>query len=323
MVDQRKEPHLCVVHGGGERKAGEAFNRPAGAMNLASVNDTPQSSTPFSTPEMRKIYNAYLDAQRAGQSIFYVVWNNRHPKAECYSTNNYESIFGIDDSASPYIFEDISKPFSYYISDSRLKEIQNHDDFERVIREQGEQRAFDNPYDELSELFPDPLPTFDPLTRLEEITGEKPSPQTLGGDWQASANPNSPYSEKIKQIHRIFDEQRCKALHNNLYIVLTDNNELQSHILPKTYDIADVNQFLDCLNTGHAIILSLDLSKNFDDQIRSGDFDPEQLLSFESLRKMPLDCLTQAAKTESVLRNSPSVLGPKRPTLAVDNPPKP
>lgn len=315
MVDQEKRPHLCVVHGGGERKAGEAFSRPAGVMNLASINDTPQSSTPFSTSEMRKIYNAYLDAQRAGQSIFYVVWNNRHPKAECYSTNNYESIFGMDDSASPYIFEDISKPFSYYIPDSRLKEIQNHDDFERVIREQGEQRAFDNPYGELSELFPDPLSTFDSFT----TTGEKPPLQTLGGDWQASANPNSPYSEKIKQIHRIFDEQRCKALYNNLYIVLTDNNELQSHILPKTCDIADVNQFLDCPNTGHAIILSLDLSKSFDDQIRSGDFDPEQLLSFESLRKMPLDCLTSIKLLEHHAESAPTTLGSRKPTLAIDN----
>lgn len=116
-------------------------------------------------------------------------------------------------------------------------------------------------------------------------------------DWNASSDPSSPYSEKVQELHRLFDTARVNGLWNYLYIYINELNELSYIALPNQWNPTDLENHLNLLKQDQfsQVIVAMDLRKSFDSQIRSGNFNPEQFVSWESLRYHPLDCINSKA----------------------------
>lgn len=144
-------------------------------------------------------------------------------------------------------------------------------------------------------------------------------------DWRASDNGDSPYSAPIQFIHTLFDASRETANHRNFYIFLNGVNELKGFVLPEALPQSAFDTFLSKNPAIKSIlILTLDLSKPFDHQIRSGHFDPETSKGWKQLIDAPHDCLealSQKPQNLSKETGQPNSLAKRSWPKAVKLPP--
>lgn len=164
-------------------------------------------------------------------------------------------------------------------------------------------------------------PPIDPqLSQLVPVAAGNPS-DIPNGNWLED-HEQPQYSEKIKVVKALFEEERAKQKSNYLYVRLTRNGKITplKMVIDHT-NIRDLNNFVQSISPGSFVVMGLNLYEDFDEQIQSGDFDPRALKSWESLKTNPLDCITPLLEIQKQVEAAPTTLGPNRPVIVWDNKP--
>lgn len=298
-----KRPHnFGVINGGGNRTIGGVFDK-SSKPELVLIPAEPFTNVKQVLHEMG---NAFIDAHNAKMRVFAVLYCS-HDNSFTYASSNNEDSFipyaiGSDDTPlklKALLYTD--RPFEQQLPVKYTNNAQSIDDILRALEQIAEDNNENNPYGELPDLHKD---TEDSLRLILEANTSTPPPR---------------YCEKIQRIKKLFDEQKETGTSPYLYVRLTENNGVLPITLPDIYQADDANNFIRQLHPNDRIIMSLHLFGDFDEQIGSGNFDPYNLKSWESLRETPLDCLKPIKLIEQQRERAPTILGPKGPSLIVDN----
>jgi hypothetical protein len=306
-------------------------------LKLAATNTKTLQSAPdrkeinTALPFIEQVREQYNNPQNPVNNCLMILWDNERNQPVFIHTDSVDRLVDIMESDYPQaflsdpqakhhvvsIFEDTDEPFENYVPNSKIQEVKTWRDLERVISDNQEEDPTHG-YGALPDTTDHSVFSF----LIPEETGEFPVSDKLNGDWKASANPTPLYSEKIQQVHELFEEQRKELSADNkcLYIYAAADGKLVPVPLPYALNDDQAQIFFQHARPDLAFILSLSLFENFDEQIRNSHFEPAKLLSWESLKKAPFNDLKAVELIDDQLKNAPRLLGPKNPTLVWENP---
>ncbi|MEM6811348.1 MAG: hypothetical protein AAF549_02665 [Pseudomonadota bacterium] len=117
------------------------------------------------------------------------------------------------------------------------------------------------------------------------------------------------YSDKVETIFKLFTAaQKFPEAGKYIYIYVNDEHHVSYRQFNMAYPVEGVQRHIEQENDDPyvKIIMAMDLTKDFDDQIRSGDITPESMVSFENLKRKPLVTIT----VPQIIATSPTVIHP-------------
>ena len=317
-----------VIEGKGKRGIGDPFVSSAQLTPVPTLPNAKELKRFTANLIMHDMFEAFQSAHEEGFKGLAILQDHTLGGFQFYSFKDEDELLRLVPSSKAntvpikktglelqFTFH-LTKPFTDQFPTKYIKSVRDTNNILKAFIDIAEQHHFDNG-------------GYGDFSKPELIQGAKePKPRiNIDDDWQASANPDSPYSEKIQRIHEKFDSARETAIYNNFYVILNGDDDLTQITFKDAHSITDANNFLQRENPLTMIIMALDLSKDFDTQIRSGRFDPEQLKDWDSLKAYPLSCLSdikllpheKIAGLLSPPERKIHILGPPKPTLIVDN----